>query len=165
MIRQSKANKWQPFGSGGWILIPNETPGTFVKHHQVFIWGETCFSSEIKHLHFNGVLLINTTHGNNENTSENISLHNFWLFHLKRHHGLALSSVSRFLEPNMMKHSPSFFTYYTKISIVSYLCRCFQQGNGCSLKCKNNSLVLKPLWYLHMYFSMIPLNVSKYSDL
>ena len=26
MIIQSKANKWQPFGSGGWILIPNETP-------------------------------------------------------------------------------------------------------------------------------------------
>ena len=86
-------------------------------YHHVFIWGETCFSSQIKHLHFN-VLLINTTHGNNENTRENISLHNFLLFHLKRHHGLALSSVSRCLEP-MMKHSPSFFTYYTKISIVS----------------------------------------------
>ena len=27
-------------------------------HHHVFIWGETCFSSQIKHLHFNGVLLI-----------------------------------------------------------------------------------------------------------
>ena len=77
-------------------------------------------SDQFKDLHFNGVLLINTTHGNNENTSENISLlqHNFLLFHLKRHHGLALSSVSRCLEP-MMKHSPSFFTYYTKISIVS----------------------------------------------
>ena len=87
-------------------------------YQPIFIWGETCFSSQIKDLHFNSVLLINTTHGNNENTSENISLHNFLLFHLKRHHGLALSSVSRCLEP-MMKHSPSFFTYYTKISIVS----------------------------------------------
>ena len=76
------------------------------------------FLSQIKHLHFNSVLLINTTHGNNDNTSENISLHNFLLFHLKRHRVLALSSVSRCLEP-MMKHSPSFFTYYTKISLVS----------------------------------------------
>ena len=49
-----------------------------LKHHQVFIWGETYFSSEIKHLHFNGVLLINTTHGNNEIPArENISLHNY----------------------------------------------------------------------------------------
>ena len=23
------------------------------KHHQVFMWDETCFSSNIKHLHFN----------------------------------------------------------------------------------------------------------------
>ena len=76
-------------------------------------------SDQFKDLHFNGVLLINTTHGNNENTSENISLHNFLLFHiLKRHHGLVLSSVSQCLEP-IMKHSPLFFTYYTKISIVS----------------------------------------------
>ena len=38
-------------------------------YHHVFIWGETCFSSQIKDLHFNSVLLINTTHGNNENTT------------------------------------------------------------------------------------------------
>ena len=87
-----------------WYLMKHQ-----VKHHQVFIWGETCFSSEIKRLHFNGVLLINTTHGNNEIPArENISLHNFLLFHLRRHHGLVLSSVSRCLEP-MMKHSPLFF--------------------------------------------------------
>ena len=36
-------------------------------YHHIFIWGETCFSSQIKDLHFNSVLLINTTHGNNEN--------------------------------------------------------------------------------------------------
>ena len=46
-----------------WHLMKHQ-----IKHQikQVFIWGETYFSSEIKHLHFNGVLLINTTHGNNE---------------------------------------------------------------------------------------------------
>ena len=45
-----------------WYLMKHQ-----IKHlHQVFIWGETYFSSEIKHLHFNGVLLINTTHVNNE---------------------------------------------------------------------------------------------------
>ena len=85
-----------------------------MKHHQVFIWDETCFSSEIKHLHFNEI--------------------NFLLFHLRRHvknsgfvlyHGfqiprnrwkhsacgLVLSSVSQYLEP-VIKHSPSFLTYY-----------------------------------------------------
>ena len=88
-----------------------------MKHHQVFIWDETCFSSEIKHLHFNEI--------------------NFLLFHLRRHvknsgfvlyHGfqiprnrwkhsacgLVLSSVSQYLEP-VIKHSPSFLTYYVKI--------------------------------------------------
>ena len=87
-----------------------------MKHHQVFIWDETCFSSEIKHLHFNEI--------------------NFLLFHLRRHvknsgfvlyHGfqiprnrwkhsacgLVLSSVSRYLEP-VIKHSPSFLIYYMK---------------------------------------------------
>ena len=87
-----------------------------MKHHQVFIWDETCFSSEIKHLHFNEI--------------------NFLLFHLRRHvknsgfvlyHGfqiprnrwkhsacgLVLSSVSQYLEP-VIKHSPSFLTYYIK---------------------------------------------------
>ena len=36
-----------------------------MKHHQVFIWDETCFSSEIKHLHFNEIFIDYTTHGNN----------------------------------------------------------------------------------------------------
>ena len=31
-----------------WYLMKHQ-----IKHHQVFIWNETCFSSEIKHLHFN----------------------------------------------------------------------------------------------------------------
>ena len=97
-----------------------------MKHHQVFIWDETCFSSEIKHLHFNEIFIDYTTHGNNAIYHcliwENMSLHNFLLFHLRRHvknsgfvlhHGfqtprnrwkheaadLVLSSVSRCLEP------------------------------------------------------------------
>jgi len=36
-----------------------------MKHHQVFIWDETCFSSEIKHFHFNEIFIDYTTHGNN----------------------------------------------------------------------------------------------------
>ena len=31
-----------------WYLMKHQ-----IKHHQVFIWDETCFSFEIKHLHFN----------------------------------------------------------------------------------------------------------------
>ena len=35
-----------------------------MKHHRVLIWDETCFSSEIKHLHFNEIFIAYTTHGN-----------------------------------------------------------------------------------------------------
>ena len=43
---QSKANKWPPFGSGGWILIPNETPdetppGFHLRWNMFFIWDQT----------------------------------------------------------------------------------------------------------------------------
>ena len=36
-----------------------------MKHHQVFIRDETCFPSEIKHLHFNETFFDYTTQGNN----------------------------------------------------------------------------------------------------
>lgn len=69
-----------------------------MKHHQVFIWDETCFSSEIKH----------------------------FLFHLRRRQklimpacGLVLWSVSRCLEP-VVKHLPSFLTYYLMFLTWNY---------------------------------------------
>ena len=71
-----------------WYLMKHQ-----IKHlHQVFIWGETYFSSEIKHLHFNGVDSHNSW--KQWNTRENISLYNFLFFHLRRHHSLMLSSFS-----------------------------------------------------------------------
>ena len=79
---QSKANKWPPFGSGGWILIPK--------------WNTTRCSSEMKHVF---------------HLRSNISYcRNRW-----KHSAcsLVLSSVSRCLEP-VMKHSPSFLTYYSQ---------------------------------------------------
>ena len=36
-----------------------------MKHHQVFILDETCFSPEVKHFHFNEIFIDYTTHGNN----------------------------------------------------------------------------------------------------
>ena len=69
LFMQSKANKWPPFESGGWILIPDETPdetppGFHLRWNMFFIWDQTCFSSEIKHLHFNEIFIDYTTHGN-----------------------------------------------------------------------------------------------------
>lgn len=106
-----------------------------MKHLEAFIWDETYFSSEIKHVHFNKMFywlsqLTETTQYKRE-----MSLYNYLLFHLRRHakisglmlhHGsrhletgestppiysLALSSVSRCLEP-VMKHSPPLLTCY-----------------------------------------------------
>ena len=59
---QSKANKLQPFGSVGWILMKHQ-----IKHHQFFIWDNICYSTEIRLLHFNEMFyrFCNTTHGNN----------------------------------------------------------------------------------------------------
>ena len=99
----------------GWILIPNETsdktPSGFpLIWKMFFIWDQT-LAIEF----YWDVLLINTSHGNDaipsrsqrENPqnevvqSENMSLHNFLLFHLRRYmaYGLVFSSVSRCLEP------------------------------------------------------------------
>ena len=123
---QSKANNLRPFGSDGWILIPNETPDKTapVFHH---LRSNTCilirlrrsvtsrnwiikldkidevetvriyFLSDIFGLISSrnfatmatwrndfSFLFINTTHGNNVNTRENVSLHNFLLFHFRR---------------------------------------------------------------------------------
>ena len=108
-----------------------------MKHHQVFIWDETCFSSEIKHLHFNEI--------------------NFLLFHLRRHvknsgfvlyHGfqiprnrwkhsacgLVLSSVSQYLEP-VIKHSPSFLTYYFNM--------CFQWSDCALILISSNITIVE----------------------
>ena len=118
---QSKANKWPPFGSGGWILIPNvtpdETPPGFHLRWNMF------FISEIKHFHFNEIFIDYTTHGNNAIYHcfiwENMSLHNFLLFHLRRHvknSGFVLHHG--FQTPrNRWKHSPSFLTYYINTSL------------------------------------------------
>ena len=43
---QSKANKWPPFGSAGWILIPSEKPdetppGFHLRWNVFFIWDQT----------------------------------------------------------------------------------------------------------------------------
>ena len=59
---QSEGNRLQLFESVGWILMKHE-----IKQHQVFIWDDICFSTEIRHLHFNEMVywFCNTTHGNN----------------------------------------------------------------------------------------------------
>ena len=47
---KSKANKWRPFGSGGWILIPNETlDKTPTGFHLSFIWGVPSKICNYKH--------------------------------------------------------------------------------------------------------------------
>ena len=125
-----------------------------MKHHQVFIWDETCFSSEIKHLHFNEI--------------------NFLLFHLRRHvknsgfvlyHGfqiprnrwkhsacgLVLSSVSRYLEP-VIKHSPSFLTYYVKH--VKYFTLWKMQGNIICEILNHVRNHVKTFSQIHMLFHM-----------
>ena len=59
------------------------------RHHQVFIWDETRFLPEIKHLHFNEMfywltqLIWKQCNYIPEKTC--MSLHNFLLFHLIRH--------------------------------------------------------------------------------
>ena len=57
-----------------WFLMKR-----LIKHHQVFIWDETGFSSEIKHLHFLWVRYLL------QYQRRNMSLHNFLKFQSRRH--------------------------------------------------------------------------------
>ena len=45
LFMQTKSNKWQPFGSGGRISIPNETaqktPCFHLRWNMIFIWNQT----------------------------------------------------------------------------------------------------------------------------
>ena len=88
-----------------------------VKHHQVIIWGKTCFLSEIKHLRFNGVLLINTTHGNSEIPEETFHCIISYCFIWEDITALCFHLFLGVWNPwwNTLPR----FTYYTKISIVS----------------------------------------------
>ena len=83
-MMQSKANNWRQFGSRGWILIPNETPdktppGFHLRSNRFFIWDQTGFSSEIKHLHFLWARYLL------QYQRRNMSLHNFLKFQSRRH--------------------------------------------------------------------------------
>ena len=85
-----------------------------MKHHQVFIWDETCFSSEVKHLHFNEIDFLLFHLRRHVKNSGFVLYHGFQIPRNRWKHsacGLVLSSVSQYLEP-VIKHSPSFLTYY-----------------------------------------------------
>ena len=67
-----------------WYLIKHHIK----RYHQVFIWDETHFLPEIKHLHFNEMFYWLTQliwKQCNYIPEKNMSLHNFLLFHLIRH--------------------------------------------------------------------------------
>ena len=79
-----------------WFLMKHQ-----IKHHQVFIWNETCFSSQIKYFHF---------YCKKSFVWEDLSKKggSCFITGSKLTYGLVLSSVFRCLEP-VIKHLPSFF--------------------------------------------------------
>ena len=76
-----------------WFLMKHQ-----IKRHQVFIWNETCFSSQIKYFHFYCFVWEDLSKKRGVRASSRVP----------NTYGLVLSSVFRCLEP-VMKHLPSFF--------------------------------------------------------
>ena len=83
-----------------WFLMKHQ-----INYHQVFIWNETCFSSQIKYF----FLLFRLRRPVKKGVRASSRVPNTY--------GLVLLSVFRCLEP-VMKHLPSFLTYYIKHKFV-----------------------------------------------
>jgi len=143
-----------------WYLIKYQ-----IKHHQVFIRDETCFSSESKTCILMRPFIDKDSSWKQCSTRENMSVHNFLLFHLRRHVkklGFVLHQV-----PNTCWWSkkPEFLTYYVKHSLLLRLfwalCCCilrvvildlltffcWYRGTDCVQQKKQYNQTISPLHY------------------